>query len=157
MKKILVLSVIIAINVSSQASSQYKHLHRLPENSQIRRRCEVSKHDFLGAYEAEDFCDKLDFSYEYVKVDVKRWQKYGSKGCHELISSSKWKSAKAKDISDAGPDTYERCLPVINRMFPEMSEEDKKKECEAMAMLAGTVCRESFDTFEQAVLDSLTR
>ncbi|HEX4068523.1 MAG TPA: hypothetical protein VHX42_00335 [Candidatus Babeliales bacterium] len=136
---------------------RYKHLHKLPENSRIKNVCDVVKPGLLWKGETERICDKLESLYEYTKVDTSRFKKYGDQERYRIISSPQWINDAAKDIRTAAPEMYDQALPVINRMFPEMSEEDKKKECEAMAVLAGRVCSENFAMFEQAVRDSLIR
>jgi hypothetical protein len=156
MKKILVLLMMVATDVSSQELPRYKHLHKLDPDSQIKKTCDAVKPGLLWKGETEKLCDELESLYEYTKVDTDRFRKYGDQERYQIIVSSEWKKGKSKDIREAVPQMYDQCSPVINRMFPGMSEEDKKKECLAMAVLAGAACSKNFFVFEQAVRDSYT-
>lgn len=131
-------------------------MHKLPEGSSVRNSCDSVKPGWWKG-KTEKFCDELESLYEYTKVDTQRFKKYGDKERYQIISSPEWINGAARDIHAAAPEMYEQCSPVIDRMFPEMSKEDKQKECEAMAVLAGRVCRENFAVLEQAVRDSLTK
>lgn len=159
MKKVLVLLSMACVPsiLFSMELPRYTHLHKLPEGSSVRNSCDSVKPGWLWKGEIEKFCDELESLYEYTKVDTNRFKEYGDKESYQIILSSGWRNGKARDIHTAAPEMYEQCSPVIDRMFPEMSKEDKQKEREAMAVLAGRVCRENFAAFEQAVYDSLTK
>jgi hypothetical protein len=68
MKKVLVLLSIAGVAQGLLAErTQYKYLHKLDGNSEIRRKCESAKPALFGRSATEKACDSLDNQFETLQ------------------------------------------------------------------------------------------